>query len=164
MLLHTDAFAHKRFYAQTLLHTDAFKGKRCYTQTLLHTSKSLIFAFTFRPSILISCERAAPGPSESQFYHSFLRSALIQNRNFGAVFEARSSFRAKALRAARQNHMFFQFLTLHPHFVVRKRATRQNRNFPTISWRSTFISCERLAFRDRSWPPPPPEERREIKN
>ena len=37
-LLHTDAFAHRRYYTQTLLPTDAFTHRRFYTQTLLHTS------------------------------------------------------------------------------------------------------------------------------
>ena len=32
--LHTDAFAHKRFYTQTLLHTNAFTHRRVYTQFL----------------------------------------------------------------------------------------------------------------------------------
>ena len=36
-LLHTDAFAHRRFYTQTPLHIDAFTHRHFYTQTILHT-------------------------------------------------------------------------------------------------------------------------------
>ena len=42
-LLHADAFAHKHFYTQRLLHADNFTHRRFYTQTLLHTE-----AFTHR--------------------------------------------------------------------------------------------------------------------
>ena len=44
MLLHTDAFTHRRFYTQTLSNTDAFTHRSFYAQTLLHTD-----AFTHRP-------------------------------------------------------------------------------------------------------------------
>jgi hypothetical protein len=91
-LLHTDAFAHRRFYTQELLHKEAFTHRSFYTQTLLHTAafthrcfytqtllthRRIPFYLNFRRSNLISCEKVVADTSKSQFHRSFWRSNLV---------------------------------------------------------------------------------------
>jgi len=50
MLVHTDAFTHRRYYIQTLythalLHTDIFTHMLLYSQTLAQPVKIAIFLF-----------------------------------------------------------------------------------------------------------------------
>ena len=94
--------------------------------------KSQVYRSFWR-SNLISCERVAPG--------------RFANRNFTAVFDDRTSFRAKGLRPdALQIAILPQFLTIEPHFV-RKGCARTlcKSQFYRSFWRSNLISCERVA-------------------
>ena len=122
-LLHKEAFTHQCFYTQTLLHSDAFTHRCVYTQKLLHTdtfthrslyTQSRLHTETFthrrvyrRFYTQTRLHRVTAEVVKSQFYFSFWRSnqrcrGTLKNRNFTLVFGARTSFRAKELRRARE--------------------------------------------------------------
>ena len=88
-MLRADAFTHRYFYTQTLLHTNTFTHRRFYTQALLHTDD-----FTHRRTILHT-----DAFTHKRFYtQTLLHSNTLRtlwNRNFTAVFDDRTSFRAK---------------------------------------------------------------------
>ena len=155
--------------------TSYYKACTQYFPVLLRTTRltqkktKSQFCFSFWRSNLISCDKVAAEHWKSQFYHSFWRSNLvscevvapnIENRNFTAAFDDRTSFRAKGLRRTRQNRnddrTSFRAKGL--------RRTRQNRNDDRTSfrakrvaaehwksqfyhsfWRSNLVSCEVVA-------------------
>ena len=116
---------------------------------------------------------AIPYPQKKDVDNIVLNASLhpLQNRNFNSVFDVQRPFRAKGLRPTPQNRNILpQFLTSNVHF--RKgcmQGAPQNRNFTSVldgqhpfrakglrrtnsnhifylsSWRSTSISCERVA-------------------
>ena len=94
---YTQTFTHRRFYTQTLLHTDAFTHQRFYkhvcTQTRLHRGCKIAISPEFLTLNLISCERAAAGPTQ-------LAKKL-------SVFDTRTLFRAKGLPPKSQFYISF---------------------------------------------------------
>ena len=155
-LLHTNPFTHKPFDTETLwhteaatrgphLHTDPLTHKRLhsYTNTLLHpTSVTSQFFLSFWRSTLISCERVAPGqvgtskianfPQFLTIDHHFVRRGLLQDKS-----------------GTRKIAIFPQFLTIDPHFVRKgcsgTSPAQEKSQFYLSFWRSTLISCERVA-------------------
>ena len=116
---HTDPFAHKHFYTQTLLHTD----RNFYTQTLLHTD-----TLTQKPFDTQKLRHTDPIYTQTLLhtnaYTLTLTPFYIQhqlNRNFTSVFAHPASFRAKGLLRDKSGTskfaIFLQFLRIDPHFV-----------------------------------------------
>ena len=131
MLLHTDAFTHRRFYTQTLLHTDtfthsdrtSFRAKGCagpHLQIIIwhqflalepHSVRKSQFYLNFWWSNLISCERIRG------------TRGTTWNRNFTSIFADRTLFRPKGFAGQKGRleiailFQFLAFLAIEPHFV-----------------------------------------------
>ena len=127
MLLHRDAFTHKRFYTQTLFHRNTFTQRQFYT--LLRTTKLAqgTSQYYFRTTklaqstsqyklapnyvpVLLRTTKLAQSTSEFKFRTTKLAQSTsrttsyykpctkyVKNRNFTSVLDDRTSFRAKGL-------------------------------------------------------------------
>ena len=145
-LLHTDAFTHRRFYAQTLLHTEAFTHKSFYAQTLLHTeafthksfyTKTLLHRRFHTQTLL----RTDPFTHRSFYTQELLRTDPFTHRSFYTqellhkdAFTHRRFHTQTVLRTDPFTHRSFYtqellHTTSNVHFV---RKVLQNRNFSSI--------------------------------
>ena len=129
------------------------------------------FYISFCRSNLVSCERVARDDLQIAILPQFLSieprfvrkgcAGRLANRNFTAVFDDRTSFRAKGLRRTSWNRIFTAVFGDRTSFRAKGlRGTTCKSQFYLSFWRSNLVSRERVAFRavSLSLPLPPPSE------
>ena len=141
-LLHTEAFTHRRFYTtETFLHTDGFTHRRFYTQRLLHTED-----FTHRS---FYTQRLLH--TEDCTHRSFYTDAFYTNAFTHRSFYTQTPLHTETCTQSTQKLLSRRFYTdafTHRSFHTQHTEalyTQKKSQFYRSFWRSTLISCERVA-------------------
>ena len=139
-LLHTDGFTHRRFYTQRLLHTEDFTHRSFYTQMLLHTEDCA------HRSFYTDAFYTNAFTHRSFYTQTPLHTETFTHRRFDT-----RHFDTEHTEAFKQTLLHKRFYTdafTHRNFHTQHTEalhTQKTLQFYLSFWRSTIISCEKVA-------------------
>ena len=135
---HTSAFTHKHFYTQELFRHSSFctdtNAQRLYTQTLYNRS----FAQTLFAQTLLQTEAFT---HRHLYTQKFYTKTLLHTDTFTQSTQKRPS-RRSFTQALLHRCFYTQEILAHS---TQKFSTHRKIAIFTQLWRSTFISCQRVA-------------------